>query len=65
MQHVFRCVLLTSYEMVKIRHPCTAMKDSRIVARYPPPVNASLVAAVVHVKDARAKPPMRYNVAYF
>jgi len=41
------------------------MDDSIIVARYPPPVTASLDAAVVHIKDARVKPPMRYQVAYF
>lgn len=56
---------LTSYETVKIRHPWIAMNDNMMVARYPPPVIASLDAAVVHIKDARAKPQMRYHIAYF
>lgn len=41
------------------------MKDRIIVAKYPPPVTANFAAAVVHIKEARAKPAMRYHVAYF
>lgn len=67
-RRVFRQIvylLHTSYETVKMRQPLIAMNDNIIVARYPPPVIASLDAAVVHIKDARVKPPIRYHVACF
>lgn len=56
---------LTSNEIAKIRHPLIAMNDNIMVARYPPPVIASFVVDVVHIKDARAKALMRYHIAYF